>query len=92
MKALFDRQLQRKIGLNYDTAYHVDEATPTLAANTCFAAVGERDGVTRYHPYSSVIHVMEKEGGVEVGGLFTHKHRWPFGVKVGRVMDAGPMV
>ena len=26
MKALFDRYLQKKIGLDYRTAYHIDEA------------------------------------------------------------------
>ena len=92
MKALFDRYLQKKIGLNYHTAYHIDEATLTLAADTYFAAVGDRDGVTHYYPYSSVIHVMEKAGGVTVGGLFTHKHTWPLVVKVGHVVDVGPMV
>ena len=54
--------------------------------------MGARDGVTHYYPYSSVIHVMEKAGGVEVGGLFTHKHAWPLVVKVGHVVDVGPMV
>jgi hypothetical protein len=92
MKALFERYLQKKFGLNYRTAYHIDEATLTLAADTYFAAEGERDGVTHYYPYSSVIHVMEKEGGVEVGGLFTHKRAWTLVVKVGHVVDVGPMV
>ena len=69
MKALFDRYVNARIGLNYHTAYHIDEATLTLAAETYFAAVGGKDGVTHYYPYSAVIHVMEKEGGVEVGDL-----------------------
>lgn len=92
MKALFDRYLNQPIGLNYHTAYHIDAATLTLAADTFFAAVGEKDGVTHYYPYSSVIHVMEKAEGVEVGGLFHHKHSWPLVVKVGHVVDIGPMV
>ena len=92
MKALFDGYLNRKIGLNYHTAYHIDAATLTLATDTYFGAVGEKDGVTHYYPYSSVIHVMEKAEGVEVGGLFRHKHAWPLVVKVGHVVDVGPMV
>jgi hypothetical protein len=92
MKALFDRYLQKKIGLNYHTAYHIDEATLVLVADSYFGALGAKDGVTHYYPYSSVIHVMEKESGVEVGGLFTHRHAWPFVVKVGHVVDVGPMV
>ncbi len=92
MKTLFDRYLQTKIGLNYHTAYHIDEATLVEATETYFAALGERDGVTHCYPYSAVIHVMEKEGGVVVGGLFTHKHAWPLVVKVGHVVDVGPMV
>ncbi len=92
MKALFERYLGQRIGLNYHTAYHIDEATLALAAETFFAARGERDGVTHYYPYSAVIHVMEKEGGVEVGGLFVHKHQWPLVVKVGHVVDVGPVV
>ena len=92
MKALFDRYLQKRIGLNYHTAYHIDEATLTVVAEGYFGAVGAKDGVTHYYPYSSVIHAMEKEGGVEVGGLFTHKHAWPLVVKVGHVVDVGPMV
>jgi hypothetical protein len=35
---------------------------------------------------------MEKAEGVEVGGLFRHKHAWPLVVKVGHVVDVGPMV
>lgn len=92
MKALFDRYLQKRIGLNYHSAYHIDEATLTLAADTYFAAVGEKDGVTHYYPYSSVIHAMEKDSGVEAGGLFTHKHAWPFVVQVGHVVDVGPII
>ena len=42
MKALFDRYLNQPIGLNYHTAYHIDEATLTLAADGYFAAVGAR--------------------------------------------------
>ena len=68
------------------------KATLTQAADTYFSAIGARDGVTHHYPYSSVIHVMEKEGGVEVGGLFTHKHAWTLVVKVGHVVDVGPMV
>ena len=92
MKALFDRYLHKKIGLNYHTAYHIDEATLTLAADAYFSAIGARDGITHHYPYSSVIHVMEKAEGVEVGGLFRHKHAWPLVVKVGHVVDIGPMV
>ncbi|MBL0141938.1 MAG: hypothetical protein IPP91_07645 [Betaproteobacteria bacterium] len=92
MKALFDRYLNQSIGLNYHTAYHIDGATLTLAADTYFAALGEKDGITHYYPYSAVIHVMEKAGGVVVGGLFTHKQTWPLVVKVGHVVDVGPMV
>ncbi len=92
MKPLFDRYLNQRIGLNHHTAYHIDEALLTVVADTYFGAVGARDGVTHYYPYSAVIHVMEKEGGVEVGGLFTHKHLWPLVVKVGHVVDVGPMV
>ena len=92
MKALFDRYLNQPVGLNYRTAYHIDEATLTVAADTYFAAVGARDGVTHYYPYSAVIHVMEKADGVEVGGLFQHKHKWPLVVKVGHVVDVGPIV
>ena len=92
MKALFDRYVNARIGLNYHTAYHIDEATLTLVADTYFGALGAKDGVTHYYPYTAVIHVMEKDGGVEVGGLFTHKHLWPLVVKVGHVVDVGPMV
>ena len=92
MKALFERYLNQPIGLNYHTAYHIDAATLALAADTYFAAVGEKDGVTHYYPYSAVIHVMEKDEGVEVGGLFQHRHRWPLVVKVGHVVDIGPIV
>jgi hypothetical protein len=92
VKALFDRYLNKPIGLNYHAAYHIDGATLTQAAETYFAAVGEKDGITHYYPYSSVIHVMEKAEGVKVGGLFQHKHAWPLVVKVGHVVDVGPMV
>jgi len=35
---------------------------------------------------------MERAGGVGVGGLFTHKHAWPLVVKVGHVVDVGPII
>ena len=92
MKALFERYRNKKIGLNYHSAFHIDGATITEAAETYFAAVGERDGITHYYPYSSVIHVMEKAEGVQVGGLFQHKHSFSLVVKVGHVVDVGPMV
>jgi hypothetical protein len=69
MKALLDRYLNKPIGLNYHTVYHIDAARLTLAADTYFGALGEKDG-----------------------GLFRHKHAWPRVVKVGHVVDVGPMV
>ena len=92
MKALFDRYLGKQIGLNYHSAFHIDGATVTEVTEAYFGAVGDKDGVTHYYPYSSVIHVMEKADGVKVGGLFQHKHSWPLVVKVGHVVDIGPMV
>jgi hypothetical protein len=92
MKALFDRYLGKAIGLNYHSAFHIDGATVAEVTETYFGAVGDKDGVTHYYPYSSVIHVMEKADGVKVGGLFQHKHSWSLVVKVGHVVDVGPMV
>jgi hypothetical protein len=92
MKLLFERYLNQAIGLNFHAAYHIDGAKLTLAADTYFGALSEKDGVMHYYPYSSVIHVMEKAEGVQVGGLFRHKHAWPLVVKVGHVVDVGPMV
>ncbi len=92
MKALFERYLHKKIGLNYASAFHIDGATVTEAGESHFAAVGDKDGITHYYPYTSVIHVMEKSEGVQVGGLFQHKQSWPLVVKVGHVVDVGPMV
>ncbi len=92
MKALFDRYVGKQIGLNYHSAFHIDAATVVESSDTWFSAVGEKDGVTHYYPYSSVIHAMEKAEGVLVGGLFKHKQAWPLVVKVGHVVDVGPMV
>ncbi len=92
MKKLFDRYLGKQIGLNYHSAYQIDAATLTESGDSYFAAVGEKDGITHYYPHSSVLHAMEREGGVTPGGLFKHKQAWPLVVKVGHVVDIGPMV
>ena len=92
MKAVFDRYLRKQIGLNYHSAFHIDAVTVTESTETYFGAVGEKDGITHYYPYTSVLHVMERAEGVQVGGLFKHKHSWPLVVKVGHVVDIGPMV
>lgn len=93
MKALFDRYIGSTIGLNYASAYHIDGAKLVSASDDYFSAVGEKDGVIHSYPYATVIHAMEKAGGVEVvGGLFRHKQAWPFVVKVGHVVDVGPIV
>ena len=92
MKALFDRYLQKTIGLNYQSAFHIDPATITEVGEAYFGALGEKDQVTHYYPWSAVIHVMEKPEGVVVGGLFQHKQKFALVVKVGHVVDMGPMV
>ena len=71
MKALFDRYLSQKIGLNRHTAYHIDEATLTVVADTYFGAVGAKDGVTHYYPYSSR-DPRDGEGGRRRGGRALH--------------------
>ena len=92
MKPLFDRYLQKKIGLNYHSPYHIDEATLIEAGESYFAALGEKDGITHYYPYSSVIHAMEKSDGVKIGGLFQHKQAFALVVKVGHIVDVGPIM
>jgi len=92
MKALFDRYVGQPIGLNYASAYAVDGAKLVESGPDYIAAVGDKDGVTHYYPHSSILHAMEKAGGVEVGGLFRHKQAWPLVVKVGHVVDVGPVV
>ena len=92
MKALFDRYLGKQIGLNYHTAFHIDPATVSEVTETYFGATGEKDGIVHYYPYTSVIHAMERKEGVTVGGLFQHKHSFPLVVKVGHVVDVGPVV
>jgi hypothetical protein len=92
VKALFDRYMRKTIGLNHQSAFHIDPATVTEVGDAYFGALGEKDQVTHYYPYSAVIHVMEKPEGVVVGGLFQHKQKFALVVKVGHVVDVGPMV
>jgi hypothetical protein len=84
--------LNTEIGINYLKPYHVDPATLAAVAEDHFSVRSPEDGAVYTYPYSNVVRIIEREGGVSVGSLFTHRKSYSVVVKVGHMIDVAPMI
>ena len=91
MKDLITRWLYDRIGINYLRPHHIDPAQVVAVEADYFTIRGEEDGALHYFPYGSVIQIAEKEGGLTIGGRFTHKQHFTVVIKIRHMVDFVPV-
>jgi len=91
MRNLLTRFIDREVGINYLRSHHVDPATVIAAEAEFFSIRGLDDPSVHHYPYSNIIQVAENPDGMEIGGPFTHKHRYQVIIKIGHLIDVVPV-
>jgi hypothetical protein len=91
VKELLVQFMDREVGINYLRPHHIDPATIIAVADRYFSIQGKWDDSLHHYPYSNIIQIAEKEGGIEIGGPFTHKHRYDVVIKIGHLVDVVPV-
>ena len=91
MKELLSRFIDHEVGINYLRPHHIDPAIVIAASKGFFSVRGQSDQSVHHYPYNNIIQIAEKEGGIEIGGPFTHKHRYEVIIKIGHLVDVVPV-
>lgn len=92
MKEVLLPYLGKEVGINYRKPYHIDSATLSHVGTDHFAVRCPDDGAVHMFPYTNLLRVIQREEGVEVGGLFAHRKRYPLVIKVGHLVDVTPTI
>ena len=90
MKAVLQKYHQQMIGINLEKPFRIEAAILTQVEANFFSVRDPDKGYTRHFPYNNIIQIIEHPGGVEVGGLFSHKEKHKVVVKVGHIMEVVP--
>jgi hypothetical protein len=91
MHKLLSQHLNRRVGINYLRPHHIDAAMVVAVEDDWFTIRGEEDGTLHHYPYGNIIQVAEKEGGIDVGGMFTQTQHFDIIIKVGHLVDVVPV-
>ena len=90
MKQVLQNHIGNIIGLNYEKPFKIEAVKLVNCAEDYFTIVDTHKGYTHHFSYTSVIQVIENKGGIDVGGLFTHKEHFDVVVKVGHLLQYVP--
>lgn len=90
MKRILEKYLGEEIGINYDKPFKIDDVTLVGVEADYFSITDHDKGYTHHFTYQSIVQIIEHEGGVDVGGLFTHHKHHTVVLKVGHVMEYIP--
>ncbi len=90
MKDVLQNHIGKTIGLNYEKPFKIEAVELVKVAEDYFTIVDSHRGYTHHFSYSSIVQVMENAGGVDVGGLFTHKDHFELVIKVGHLIQYVP--
>lgn len=55
-----------------------------------FSISDHNKGYTHHFSYQAVVQIIEHDGGIDIGGLFTHNKHHTVVVKVGHLMEYLP--
>ena len=90
MKDVLERYLNQEIGINYEKPFKIESAILTGVGSDWFSIVDEQKGYTHHFSFISIVQIIENDGGVDVGGVFTHKKHFSVVVKVGHLFEYVP--
>ncbi len=87
MKKVLQKHLDQTIGLNYEKPFKIEAAKLIAVEENYFTVIDGQKGYTHHFSYFSVVQIIENPGGIDVGGLFTHKEHFDLIVKVGHLLQ-----
>jgi len=90
MKDVLTRHVNQEVGINLDRPFRVESALLLNVEHDYFTIQDHKNDYIHHFSYASVVQIIENPGGVEVGGLFTHKRRFPVVIKVGHLVEHVP--
>ena len=90
MKQILENYLNKEIGINCIAPFHIESAKLVALNDDYFSVIDHRNDYLHHYSYRSIVKIIEFSSGVEVGGMFTHKEKYPIVVKVGHLMEYVP--
>jgi len=90
MKKILQAYLGKTIGINFERAFKIEAAELSAVEDSYFSIVDGNKGYTHSFPYYGIVQIIENPSGIEIGGLFTHKEKFPVVVKVGHLVEYLP--
>ena len=91
MKKLLQPFVDTEIGINLERPLHIEAVTLTGVQDEYFSVVDRQKGYTHHFSYCSILQIIEHEGGIEIGGLFTHKQQFPLVIKISHLPEFTPV-
>jgi len=87
MKDILTNYVGQEIGINLEKPFRIDSAKLKSVSDEHFSVIDKHHGYTHHFAYQSVVQIIEGEGGIDIGGLFTHKEHHNVIVKVGHLVE-----
>ncbi len=91
MKGILEKYLDDEIGINYEKPFRIEAVTLVGVEKNYFSVFDHNNGYTHHFSYHSIVQIIEHQGGIDVGGFFTHKKHHTVVVKVGHLMEYVPV-
>ncbi|MDH3688350.1 MAG: hypothetical protein OEU36_02545 [Gammaproteobacteria bacterium] len=90
MKDVLERHLNQEVGINLERPFRVESALLIKVEDDYFTIQDHKNDYIHHFSYASIVQVVENPDGVEIGGLFSHKKRFPVVIKVGHLVEHIP--
>lgn len=90
MKDILSKHVNQEVGINLDRPFRIESALLLNVEDDHFTIQDHKNEYIHHFSYASIVQVIENPDGVEVGGLFSHKKRFPIVIKVGHLVEHIP--
>ncbi len=70
--------------------FKIESALLTQVEDDYFTIKDHKNNYIHHFTYNSIVQVIENQEGVETGGLFSHKERFPIVIKVSHLVEYIP--
>jgi len=90
LKKIFEKYLNKQVGINIDKAFHIQSAQLVDIENDFFTVTLEENDDLHHFKYSSIVHVIENPKGVVIKKIFSHNKAYPIVIKIGHLFEYVP--
>ena len=90
MREILKKYVGEEIGINIERPFRIDPVKITFAGDDHFSVQDHDREYTHHFSYQSIAQIIENEGGIDIGGLFTHKKHFSVIVKIGHIVEYIP--